>query len=163
MKNHLLRWLGGLSLLYWIWVSFNVTSKTNKNIRVLSRFIEFLSSEVAFYLNKLPHKLAWNTIAMSGLVFRIATWICCIDSRNWYVKSCWSCICCFLESLTHPWNIAFLSQFYSHCFWECLFEVVEISSSAFFFHGNSTRYSNKLHDFSTFLFWETFIWFWKFV
>ena len=57
-----------------------------RKIRVLSRWMKFLSFEVSLFLLSLLSDLEWNTI-MFGLVLPITTWICWIRYRNrWYVE-----------------------------------------------------------------------------
>ena len=48
----------------------------SKKIGALICSMKFLSPEVGFYLYKLPHRLAWNTVVISGLVLPVSTGNC---------------------------------------------------------------------------------------
>ena len=86
-KNHTLRWYGCLYLLHWI-MAFTLShlpkllSRKLKPGFVLWAF--FLLRLICVSIN-LPYGLAWNTVAMSGLVLIAATWKCQINYKNGYV------------------------------------------------------------------------------
>ena len=52
-----------------------------------------------------------------------------------------------LEPLVHRRDIASLSLFYRHYFGRCSFELAQLAPLPFP-RGRSTRYSDRLHDFS---------------
>ena len=52
-----------------------------------------------------------------------------------------------LEPLAHRWNVASLSLFYRYYFGRCSSELAQLVPLPFF-RGRSTRYSDRLHDFS---------------
>ena len=55
-----------------------------------------------------------------------------------------------LEPLAHRRNVAILSLFYRYCFGRCSSELAQLAPLPFS-RGRSTRYSNRLHDFSAFI------------
>ena len=60
------------------WSSYFVSIAKNafKKVGALIHSMKFLSVRVLFISINLSHSLAWNTVAMSGLMLRAATWIC---------------------------------------------------------------------------------------
>ena len=52
-----------------------------------------------------------------------------------------------LEPLAHLWNVASLNLFYSYYFGRCSSELAQLVP-LLFSRGRSTRYSDRLHDFS---------------
>ena len=52
-----------------------------------------------------------------------------------------------LEPLAHPQNVASLSLFYKYCFGRCSSELAKLVP-LLFSRGRSTRYFDRLHDFS---------------
>ena len=84
---------------------------------------------------------------MSGLVFLDATW-------NWWkiykkrlCKTVNASLAAFLQPLAHCRNITSLSYFYRYYFSRCSLELDELSPFPYS-RGRSTRYSDRLHDFS---------------
>ena len=87
-KNLILRFWGWLSLLNWIgalalYLLLKLPPRKLELRFVLWSF--FLLSLLCIFIN-LPYSLAWNTVAMSGLVLLVATWICWISYKNGYAK-----------------------------------------------------------------------------
>ena len=84
---------------------------------------------------------------MSGLVLLVATWNCWISYRNGYV----GLLVLHLLPLLNPWLIvgkeASLSLFYNYYFGRCSSELAELVPLPYS-QGRSTRYSDRLHDFS---------------
>ena len=58
----------------------------------------------------------------------------------------------FLEPLAHCWNVASLSLFYRYYFGRCSSELAQLVPLPFSC-GRSTRYSDRLHDFSVAIPW----------
>ena len=60
------------------WGSYiiSIAKTASKIIGALIRSMKFISPEVALYLYNLPYAYVWNTVVMSGLMPRVATWIC---------------------------------------------------------------------------------------
>ena len=85
---------------------------------------------------------------MSGLVLLIATWNCWISYRNGYVGLLvLYLLAASLEPLAHRRNVASLSLFYRYYFGRCSSELVKLVPLPYS-RGRSTRYSDRLHDFS---------------
>ena len=63
-------WIGALTL--FLLLRMNAFKK----VGALIHSMKFLSVRVLFISINLSHSLAWNTVAMSGLMLRAATWIC---------------------------------------------------------------------------------------
>ena len=84
---------------------------------------------------------------MSGLVVLVATWNCWISYRNGYVGLLVLHLLPSLESLAHRRNVASLSLFYRYYFGRCSSELAQLVPLPYS-RGRSTRYSDRLHDFS---------------
>ena len=89
----------------------------------------FLLRLLCISLN-LPYAHAWNTVVTCGLVPLVAT-----------------SLATSLELLAHQRNVASLSLFYRYYFGICSFELAQIVPLPFF-RRRSTRYSDRLRDFS---------------
>ena len=63
------------------------------------------------------------------------------------MQDCWSFTCSSLEPLAHHRNVASLSLFYRYYFGKCSSELAQLVPLPFS-RGRSTRYSDRLHDFS---------------
>ena len=83
---------------------------------------------------------------MFGLVLLVATWNCWISYRNGYVGLLVLHLLP-LEPLAHRRNVASLSLFYRYYFGRCLSELAQLVPLPYS-RGRSTRYSDRLHDFS---------------
>ena len=79
---------------------------------------------------------------MSGLVLVVATWNCLISGR-----SVGPSLAVSLESLVHRRNVASLIILYSYYFGRCSSELTQLVPLPYS-RGRSTRYSDRLHDFS---------------
>ena len=106
--------------------------------------MKFLSPEVAFYLLKLLYGLAWNNAGMSGLVLLSATWICSISYRIEYVGVFVFHLLFFINSWAHVVSLGLLYRYYVNTYLSEMAELPPLSH----FRGRSTRYFNRLHDFS---------------
>ena len=83
---------------------------------------------------------------MSGLVLLVAIWNCWISYRNGYVGLLVLHLLP-LEPLAHRRNVASLSLFYRYYFGRCSSELAQLVPLPYS-RGRSTRYSDRLHDFS---------------
>ena len=83
---------------------------------------------------------------MSGLVLLVATWNCWISYRNGYVGLLVLHLLP-LEPLAHRRNVASLSLFYKYYFGRSSSELAQLVPLPYS-RGRSTRYSDRLHDFS---------------
>ena len=70
---------------------------------------------------------------MSELVLLVTTWNCSLAAS--------------LEPLAHRRKVVSLSLFYRYYFGKCSFELAQLVPIPYF-RGRSTRYSDRLHDFS---------------
>ena len=84
---------------------------------------------------------------MSGLVLLFATWNCWISYRNGYAGLLGHSLAVSLEHLAYRRNAASLSLFYSYYFGRCSYELAQLVPLPYS-RGRSTRYSDRLHDFS---------------
>ena len=82
---------------------------------------------------------------MSGLVLLVATWNCWIQKR--ICRTVGPSLAGSLEPLAHGQNVARLSLFYRYYLGRCSSELAELVSLPYP-RGISTRYFDKLHDFS---------------
>ena len=83
---------------------------------------------------------------MSGLVLLVATWNCWISYKNIY-RTVGPSLAASLELLAHRQNVASLSNFYMYYYGRCSSELAELVPLPYS-RGRSTRYSDRLHDFS---------------
>ena len=83
---------------------------------------------------------------MHGLVLVVATWNCWI-SYNGYAGLFGPSLSTILEPLTDRRNVASSSLFYSYYFGRCSSELAQLVPLPYS-RGRSTRYSDRLHDFS---------------
>ena len=67
--------------------------------------------------------------------------------QKWICKTVGPSLAASLEPLVHRRNVASLSLFYSYYFGRCSLELVQLVPLPFS-RGRSTRYSDRLHDFS---------------
>ena len=144
-KNNLLRCWGWLSLLNWIGalrlsLLLKLSPRKLKLWFVLWSF--FLLRSLCISIN-LPYSHVWNTVVMPGLVLLVAIWSCWISYKNGYG----SFTCCISAPLTHCQNVASLSLFCSYYFGRCSSELAQLVPLPYSW-GRSTRYSDRLHDFS---------------
>ena len=94
---------------------------------------------------------------MSGLVLLVATWNCWVSYRKGYAGLVGPSRAASLEPLAHRRNVASLSLFYRYYFGRCSSELVELVPLPYS-RGRSTRYSDRLHDFSvTIPRWQQFL------
>ena len=83
---------------------------------------------------------------MYGLVLLVATWNCWIGYRN-ICRTVGLALAASLEPLTHRRNVASLSLSYRYYFGRCSSELAQLVPLPYS-RGRSTRYSDRLHDFS---------------
>ena len=94
---------------------------------------------------------------MSGLVLLVATWNCWVSYRKGYAGLVGPSLAASLEPLAHRRNVVSLSLFYRYYFGRCSSELVELVPLPYS-RGRSTRYSDRLHDFSvTIPRWQQFL------
>ena len=125
------------SKLDWGYYMISIAKTKPKKIGALVRSTKFLSFSV-----NLPYGHAWNTVVLSGLVLLVATWNCWIIYKNVGPS-----LAASLEPLAHRRILASLSLFYRYYFGRCSSELAQLVPLPYS-RGRSTRYSDRLHDFS---------------
>ena len=106
--------------------------------------MKFLSSEVALYLYK---STKWPYMECCCHIWAGAPscYLELLDKlRKWTFSPSFSTL---YESLAHCWNVASLNLFYWYCFGRCSSELAQLVPFPFS-QERSTRYSDRLHDFS---------------
>ena len=130
------------------WGSYIVSIKNaSKKIGPLIRSMKFLSPEVALYLYKsiihpcieyCCHVWAGAPSCYLELLDKLQKWIC---------RNVGPSLAASLEPLAHRQNVASLSLFYRYYFGRCSSELAQLVPLPYS-RGRSTRYSDRLHDFS---------------
>ena len=131
------------------WGSYivSIAKTASKKIGALIRSMKFLSPEVALYLYKstiLPcmeyccHVWASAPSCYLELLDKLQKRIC---------RTVGPSIAASLEPLAHRRNVANLSLFYRYYFGRCSSELAQLVPLPYS-RGRSTRYSDRLHDFS---------------
>ena len=130
------------------WGSYiiSIAKTASKKIGALIHSMKFLSPEVALYLNKSTirpcmeyccHVWAGAPSCYLDLLDKLQKWICRIVGPS-------------LAGSLNPWlivSVTSLSLFYRYYFGRCSSELTQLVSLPFS-RGRSTRYSDRLHDFS---------------
>ena len=131
------------------WGSYiiSVSKTASKEIGALICSMKFLSPEVALYLYKSTirpfmeycyHVWAGAPSCYLELLDKLQKRIC---------RTVGPSLTASLEPLAHRRNVASLSLFYSYYFGRCSSELAQLVPLSFS-RGRSTRYSDRLHDFS---------------
>ena len=135
------------SILDWGSYIISIAETASKKIGALIRSIKFLSPAVVLYLYKCTIRLCMEYYChlWSGapscyldLLDKLQKRICRIVGPL---------LAASLEPLAHRRNVASLSIFYRYYFGRCSSELAQLVPLPFF-RGRSTRYSDRLHDFS---------------
>ena len=125
----------------------SIAKTASKKIGALIRSMKFLSPEVALYLYKSTMRPCmeycchvWGGAPSCYLVLldKLQKRICRIVGPS---------LAASLEPLAHRRNVASLSLFYRYYFGRCSSELAQLVPLPFS-QGRSTRYSDRLHDFS---------------
>ena len=131
------------------WGSYiiSIAKTASKKIGTLIRSMKFLSPEVALYLYKstIPPCMEYCCHVWAGapscyldLLDKLQKQICRIVGPS---------LAASLEPLAHRRNVASLSLFYRYYFGRCSSKLAQLVPLPFS-RGRSTRYSDRLHDFS---------------
>ena len=131
------------------WGSYviSIAKTASRKIGALIRFIKFFASEVAQQLCKSNisqcvqyccQVWAGAPSCFLGLLEKLQKRIC---------RTVGSSLAAFLEPLAHRRNVASLSFFYRYYFGRCSSELAQLVPLPFS-RVRSTRYSDRLHDFS---------------
>ena len=137
------------ALLYSVSYSYivSIAKTASKKIGALIRSVKFLSPEVALYLYKSTirpcmeyccHVWAGAPSCYLELLDKLQKRIC---------RTVGPSLAASLEPLAHRRNVASLSLFYRYYFGRCSSELAELVPLPYS-RGRSTRYSDRLHDFS---------------
>ena len=135
------------SKLYWGSYIISIAETASKKIGALIRSMKFLSPEVALYLCKSTirpcmeyccHVWAGACSYYLDLLDKLQKRICRIAGPS---------LAASLQPLPHCRNVASLSHFYRYYFARCSSELAQLVPLPFS-RGRSTRYSDRLHDFS---------------
>ena len=148
-KYHLLGCWVWVSLPSWIWGSyfFYVAKTVSRKIETLIYSLRFISPEVALYLYKPTirpymgccyHVWAGAPSCYLELLDKLRKRICRTSGTSLPASP---------EPLAHRRNVATLSLFCRYYFSRCSSEVAQLVPLPYSW-GRSTRYSNRLHDFS---------------
>ena len=132
-----------------VWGSYiiSIAKTASKKIGTLICSMKFLSPEVALYLYKSTmrpcmeyccHVWAGTPSCYLKLLDKLQKWICRVVGPS---------LAASLEPLAHRRNVANLSLFYRYYFGRCSSELAQLVPLPFS-QGRSTRYSDRLHDFS---------------
>ena len=111
----------------------------SEKIGTLIHSMKFLSPEVALYLYKSTIQ-PWNAVVMSVLVLLVTTWNYQMSYKSGYAGLL------FLP-LAHWLNVASFTLFYRYYFGRCTPEQPKLVPLPYS-PRRSTRFSDRLHDFS---------------
>ena len=131
------------------WGSYivSIAKTASKKIGALIRSMKFLSPEVALYLYKSTirpcmeyccHVLGGAPSCYLELLDKLQKQIC---------RTVGPSLAAFLEPLAHRRNVTSLCIFYRYYFGRCSSELAQLVPLSYS-RGRSTRYSDRLHDFS---------------
>ena len=86
-------------------------------------------------------------MAMHGILLSRLGW-CCLDKlQKWICRTVGPSLATSLEPLDHRQNVVTFSLFYRYYFGRCSSELAQLVPLPYS-RGRSTRYSDRLHDFS---------------
>ena len=131
------------------WGSYiiSIAKTASKKIGVLICSMKFLSSEVTLYLYKATThpcmKYCYHVWAGAPSCF----WELLDKLQKQICRTVGPSLATSLEPLTDCWYVPSLSLFYRYYFGRCSFELAQLVPLPFS-QGRSTRYSDRLHDFS---------------
>ena len=131
------------------WGSYivSIVKTASKKIGALIRSMKFLSPEVALYLYK---STIWPCMEHCCHVWARARscYLELLDKlQKWLCRTVGPSLAASLEPLAHRRNVASVSLFYRYYFGRCSSELAELFPLPYC-RGRSTRYSDRLHDFS---------------
>ena len=133
------------SKLAWGCYIISIATIASKKIGALIRSMKFLSPEIALYVCKSSTRRYMEYCVWAGapscyleLLDKLQKRIC---------RTVGPSLAASLEPLAHRRNVASLSLFYRYYFGRCSSELAQLVPLPFS-RGRSTRYSDRLHDFS---------------
>ena len=135
------------SKLDWDSYIFSIAKTASKKIGALIRSMKFLSPEVGLYLYK-PTIRPYMECSCHTWAGAPSCYLELLDELQKQI--CWTVgpsLAASLEPLAHCQNVASLSLFYRYYFGRCSSELAQLVPLPFS-RGRSTRYSDRLLDFS---------------
>ena len=109
--------------------------------------MRFFSPEVALYLYKSTEEILL-AILLSCLANASSCYLNVLGKlQKWVCRTVGPSFAFSLEPLAHCWNLPSLSLFCGYCFGRSSSELAELVP-LLHSHGKSTKYYNRLHDFS---------------
>ena len=148
-KYHLVGCWVWVSLPSWIWGSyfFYVSKTVSRKIETLIYSLRFISPEVALYLYK-PTIRPYMGCCYHVWTGAPSCYLELLDKlRKRICRTSGTSLPASPEPLAHRRNVATLSLFCRYYFSRCSSEVAQLVPLPYSW-GRSTRYSNRLHDFS---------------
>ena len=131
------------------WGSYiiSIAKTTSKKIGALIHSMKFLSPEVVLYLNKstIGPCMEYCCHIQAGAPSCYLELLDKLQKRIW--RTVGPSFATSLEPLAHRRNAASLSLFYRYYFGRCSSELIQLVPLPFS-RGRSTRYSDRLHNFS---------------
>ena len=131
------------------WGSYiiSIAKTASKKIGALIRFMKFLSPGVALYFYKSTIRPCMEYCCHVWVGVR-SCYLELLDKLQKRIcRTVGSSLAVCLEPLAHRRDVASLSLFYRYYFGKCSSELAQLVLLAFS-RGRSTRYSDRLHDFS---------------
>ena len=147
-KNYLLRcWCWLSSKFDWGSYIISIAKVVSKKIGALIRLVEFLSPEVALYLNKstLHPRMEYCCHVWAGAP---SCYLELLDKlQKWLFRTVGLLLATSHEPSAYRQNVASLSLFYRYYFGRCSSELAQLVP-LLFSGGRSTCYFDRLYDFS---------------
>ena len=135
------------SKLYWGSYIVSIAKTASKKIGALIRSMKFLSPEVALYLYKSTIRPCME-YCYHAWVGALSCYLELLDKLQKRIcRTVGPSLAACLEPLAHCQNVASLSLFYRYYFGRCSSELAQLVPLPYS-QGRSTRYSDRLHDFS---------------
>ena len=128
-----------------------IAKTASKKIGGLIRSVRFLSPEVALYLYKstIGPCMEYSCHVWAGA---LSCYLELLDKLQRQIRrTVRASLAASLEPLAHRRNVASLSLFYRYNFGRCSSELAQLDPLPYS-RGRSTRYSDRLHDFSVTIF-----------
>ena len=147
-KNHICdAWVDFSSKLDWGSYIISIAKTASKKIGALIHSMNFLTPDVALYL----HDSAIRPCMEYCCLVWAGAPICYLESldklQKWICRTVGPLLASFHELLVYLRNVASLSLFYRYLFGRCSSDLAQLVPLPYS-RGRSTRYSDRLHDFS---------------
>ena len=140
-------WLTFSSKLDWGSYIISIAKTASKKLGALIRSMKFLSPEVVLYLYKSTMQPCME-YCCNVCVGGPSCYLELLDKlQNTIDRTVCPSLAASLEPLAHRRNVASLSLFFRYYFGRCSSELAQLVPLPYY-RGGSTRYSDRLHDFS---------------